>query len=98
MAELQHCFQQQEVEGRMGVDVDIVPETAPVILLGDEDVPVAVVFDELRGAQPKPGYSCRERDENQNETESAARPGRRKLPLRTFVQEDSLYCGSADRV
>ena len=51
MAEVQDCLEEQKVKRRVGVGVDVGPETGPIVLLGDENVPVAVVFDELRSAQ-----------------------------------------------
>jgi len=51
MAEVKDYLKQQEEERRVGVGVDVSPKARPVVLLGDENVPVAVVFDELRSAQ-----------------------------------------------
>jgi hypothetical protein len=51
MAEAKGYSEKQKVEWRVGVRVDFSPETGPIILLGNENMPVAIVLDVLRGAQ-----------------------------------------------
>lgn len=51
MSQMKDWFEKEKEERRVGVGFDICPEAGPVILLRYEDVPVAVVFDELRSAQ-----------------------------------------------
>ena len=50
-AEPHHHFQQEIEQGRMKIRVVFPAKLLPVILGGNENVPVAVVFDELCGAQ-----------------------------------------------
>lgn len=60
-------LQQQEKQRGMRVVVDVLPEIAPSILLGDEDVPVSVVLDILRCPEPKHGDQTDQNDDKGDE-------------------------------
>ena len=71
-AELHHQFEEQEEKRGVGVDPDILPEVFPGVLLGDENVPVAVVLDVLGRGQHEARNGGEQGDQDQGESESVA--------------------------
>ena len=56
----------------MSVVPDILPEVMPIVLLRNEDMPVAVILNELRSPQHEPRDGGNQRYENENQREPFA--------------------------
>ena len=62
-------LEQQKEERRMSVYPDVFPKVMPVVLLCNENVPVAVILDELRRSQHEPGNGGNQCDNDEAQSE-----------------------------
>jgi hypothetical protein len=91
MAEVKDYLEKQKVKGRVRVGLDVSPKVVPIVLLRNENMPVAVIFDELSSAQQQPGHSCGKGDQDKKKVESAGGVRRWKLPFLASRQEPSVH-------
>ena len=66
--------QQRKIQRRMRVRLVFTDEVAPLELMGDPDMPIPVIFDELTGAQNEPWDQAENRDAEKKQVEGSGNP------------------------
>ena len=96
MAETKSRLEKQEVKRGVRIGIDLKPKPVPVILLRNENVPVAVVFNVLRRAQQQSRNSRGKSGENKTSAEHAGSAQCQRLPFRAPGQK-TVYTWDAGR-